>query len=76
MDLPLYGKAKLYDTSKDELLQLWKKVIEEHDLKIIENTKVESIVPIEDEVFKIKTNTGDEYLCNQVLTFHWSKGHS
>ena len=24
MDLPLYGKAKLYDTSKDELLQLWK----------------------------------------------------
>lgn len=27
MDLPLYGKAKLYDTSKDELLQLWKKVI-------------------------------------------------
>ncbi|MEQ8219355.1 MAG: NAD(P)-binding domain-containing protein [Arenibacter sp.] len=67
MDLPLYGKAKLYDTSKDELLQLWKKVIEEHDLKIIENTKVESIVPIEDEIFKIKTNTGDEYLCNQVL---------
>ena len=67
MDLPLYGKAKLYDTSKDELLQLWKKVIEEHDLKIIENTKVESIVPIEDEIFKIETNTGDEYLCNQVL---------
>jgi heterodisulfide reductase subunit A-like polyferredoxin len=25
MDLPLYGKVKLYDTSKDELLQLWKK---------------------------------------------------
>ena len=49
------------------MLQLWKKVIEEHDLKIIENTKVESIVPIEDEIFKIETNTGDEYLCNQVL---------
>jgi len=67
MDLPLYGKAKLYDTSKDELLQLWKKVISEHDLEILENTKVESIVPIENEVFKIITNTGQEYLCNQVL---------
>ncbi|MGB5556014.1 MAG: NAD(P)-binding domain-containing protein [Flavobacteriaceae bacterium] len=67
MDLPLYGKAKLYDTSKDELLQLWKKVISEHDLEILENTKVESIVPIENDIFKIVTNTGHEYLCNQVL---------
>ncbi|MGB5435173.1 MAG: NAD(P)-binding domain-containing protein [Maribacter sp.] len=67
MDLPLYGKAKLYDTSKDELLQLWKKVISEHDLEIHEHTKVENIVPLEDEVFKVTTNTGKEYLCNQVL---------
>ncbi len=67
MDLPLYGKAKLYDTSKDELLQLWKKVIAEHDLEIIEHTKVQSIIPAPDETFKITTNTGQEYLCNQVL---------
>jgi thioredoxin reductase/NAD-dependent dihydropyrimidine dehydrogenase PreA subunit len=67
MDLPLYGKAKLYDTSKDELLQLWKKVISEHDLEILEHTKVDSIVPVEGETFKITTNTGQEYLCHQVL---------
>ncbi len=67
MDLPLYGKAKLYDTSKDELLQLWKKVISEQNLEILENTKVESITPIENETFKIVTNTGSEYICNQVL---------
>ncbi|MCP4978780.1 MAG: NAD(P)-binding domain-containing protein [Maribacter sp.] len=67
MDLPLYGKVKLYDTSKDELLQLWKKVIAEHDLEIIEHTKVQSIVPAADETFKITTNTGEEYQCNQVL---------
>jgi len=67
MDLPLYGKAKLYNTSKDELLQLWNKVISEHDLEIFENTKVESIVPLEDDTFKIVTNTGKEYICNQVL---------
>ena len=67
MDLPLYGKAKLYDTSKDELLQLWNKVISEHDIKIIENTKVDSITPIENDIFKIVTNTGEEFKCNQVL---------
>ncbi len=67
MDLPLYGKAKLYNTSKDELLQLWKKVIAEHDIKIQENTKVEHIIPIEDNTFKIVTNTKQEYVCNHVL---------
>ena len=67
MNLPLYGKAKLYDTSKDELLQLWNKVINEHNLKIIENTKVEDIIPIQNDTFKIKTNNGEEYICNNVL---------
>ncbi len=67
MNLPLYGKAKLYNTSKDELLQLWKKVISEHDLEILEHTKVEGIKPIENETFRITTNTGNEYICNQVL---------
>ena len=67
MNLPLYGKAKLFDTSKDELLQLWKKVISEHDLEILEHTKVEGIVASADETFKITTNTGKEYLCHQVL---------
>ncbi len=67
MDLPLYGKAKLYDTSKDELLQLWKKVINEHDIKITEKTKVEQIIPIENDTFKIITNSNEEYICNNVL---------
>lgn len=67
MDLPLYGKVKLHDTSKDELLQLWKKVIAEHNLQIIENTKVESIIPIQDNNFRVVTNKGDEYMCNHVL---------
>ncbi|MDF1547466.1 MAG: NAD(P)-binding domain-containing protein [Bacteroidales bacterium] len=67
MNLPLYGKVKLYDTSKDELLQLWKQVIAQYSLKIFENTKVEDIIPIENETFKITTNKGDEYICNNVL---------
>ncbi|MEM7368073.1 MAG: NAD(P)-binding domain-containing protein [Bacteroidota bacterium] len=67
MDLPLHGKVKLFETSKDELLQLWNKVISEHDLKIVENTKAENIIPQEDDTFKVKTNTGKEYICNNVL---------
>lgn len=67
MELPLYGKAKLYDTSKDELLQLWKKVIKAHDIKIKENTKVEQIIPTENDTFKIITNTNETFICNHVL---------
>lgn len=67
MNLPLYGKVKLYDTSKDELLQLWNKVISEHDIKINENTKVEDIIPQEDDTFKVLTAKGEEYVANNVL---------
>ena len=67
MNLPLYGKVKLYDTSKDELLQLWNKVIKDHDLKIIENTKVETITPLEDGSYKVITNTGKELVSNYIL---------
>lgn len=67
MDLPLYGKAKLYDTSKGELLDLWKKVIAEQGIAIKENTKVESILPQKDGTFKVATNTGEEYISNNVL---------
>jgi len=67
MDLPLYGKVKLTDTSKDELLKLWTKVTSENDLKIKENTKVNDIKPLPNGTFKLVTNTGDEYISNHVL---------
>ncbi len=67
MDLPLYGKAKLYDTSKDELLNLWNEVISKNNLQVIENTKVESILPQPDNTFKIQTNTGKEFTTNNVI---------
>jgi thioredoxin reductase len=67
MDLPLVGKVKLYNTSKDELLQIWKKAISENDISIRENTKAENIVPLEDGTFRIDTNTGESYLTNNVF---------
>jgi thioredoxin reductase len=67
MDLPLYGKIKLFNTSKSELLELWKKVIAEQHIEIKEQTKVENIIPKEDGTFKIVTKQGEEYYCNNVL---------
>jgi thioredoxin reductase len=67
MNLPLYGKAKFYDTSKDELLNLWNKVVAENKLEIIEKTKVEQIRMVGDHRFKIETNTGKTFLTNNVL---------
>lgn len=67
MELPLYGKVKLYDTSKAELLEIWNKAISENSLDIRESTKVENIIPQEDGSFKLRTAHGDEYLTQRVL---------
>jgi thioredoxin reductase/Pyruvate/2-oxoacid:ferredoxin oxidoreductase delta subunit len=67
MDLPLYGKVKLYDTSKAELLTLWEKVIKEHNLVINEHTKVESILPQTDGKFKVTTDKNEVYCGHNVL---------
>lgn len=67
MDLPLFGKVKLTDTSKDELLQLWRKVTSENGLLIKENTKVNDITPLQNGTFKLVTSTNEEYISNNVL---------
>ena len=43
MELPLYGKVKLYETSKTELLNLWDDVLSKNEIQIQENKKVEHI---------------------------------
>jgi len=67
MNLPLKGKVKLYNTSKDELLELWNEVIEKNNLEIQENSKVERIIPLENGSFNVKTNNGKDYHTNNVL---------
>jgi len=66
MDLPLYGKLKLFETSKPELLDLWKDVVQKNGIEVKENTKVESITP-ENGHFKIETHSGDHYTSGFVL---------
>ena len=66
MNLPLYGKAKLFETKKSELLDLWNSVIKKHDIKIIENTKVETINNLSDH-FEVIDAKGNIYKSKKVL---------
>ena len=65
MDLPLYGKVKLSETSKIELLNLWYSVLGKNNIKINEQEKVESIEK-SDDYFTVKTSKGT-YTSNGVL---------
>lgn len=66
MNLPLYGKIKLFETSKAELLELWTNVLTKHNIDIAENTKVDSI-ETENGIFKLSTLQGNSYNSASVL---------
>jgi len=66
MDLPLHGKAKLYETRKSVLLNLWEEVLQKNEVQVTENTKVDAIQS-EKEGFKILTKTGETYSTQTVL---------
>ena len=66
MDLPLFGKIKLFETSKSELLKLWQTVLKKNNITVQENSKVDSVV-FEDEIFKVTTLKGDQYTTARVL---------
>lgn len=66
MELPLFGKIKLLETSKSELLDLWKRVLSESGISVKENTKVEAVLPVNGH-FKIETNKGENFTSKNVL---------
>ena len=66
MDLPLYGKVKLYETTKTELIQLWSTVLGKNQLTITENSKVDAIEKKEDH-FEVTTHEGEIYTATNVL---------
>ncbi|WP_319500966.1 NAD(P)-binding domain-containing protein [uncultured Draconibacterium sp.] len=66
MDLPLFGKVKLYDTSKPELLDLWNEVLSKNDIQINEKQKVDKITKTE-QGFCVECNNGAEYSAQRVL---------
>lgn len=66
MDLPLHGKLKLYETSKQELLDLWNDILGKNSIEIQENKKVDSIT-IENGGFRVVVKDGTQYTANKVL---------
>ncbi|MFB6343097.1 NAD(P)-binding domain-containing protein [Saccharicrinis sp. FJH62] len=66
MDLPGWGKVKLHETSKEELLKLWNNALSKNGIEIRQETKVEEIIH-NDGSFIIKTKTGDELKTSRVL---------
>jgi thioredoxin reductase len=66
MDLPLYGKVKLFETSKSELLDLWQAALKQNNITVNENSKVESVVS-EGDIFKVTTLRGEVFSAATVL---------
>jgi thioredoxin reductase (NADPH) len=66
MDLPLFGKVKLFETSKTELLDLWQKALGKNQLTIRENTKVEAIHK-ENNHFLVEILKGEKLSAKTVL---------
>ncbi len=66
MELPLYGKVKLFETSKSSLLDLWNSALQKNNITIRENTKVESITPV-NGYFSIEIRTGELITAKTVL---------
>ena len=65
MELPLWGKVKLVETSKSELLELWNNVLTKNKISINEQEKVVEIVK-QDNMFIVKTNH-DHYTSNGII---------
>jgi len=57
LELPLYGKVKLFETSKDELISLWNDVLTKNNITINQQEKVETVEKRED-FFEVKTTKG------------------
>ncbi|WP_430932230.1 NAD(P)-binding domain-containing protein [Saccharicrinis sp. 156] len=66
MDLPLHGKVKLFETSKDKLLTLWNEVLDKNNIIIHENKKVEEIKP-HNNGFEVIVKNGESYTTKKVL---------
>jgi len=66
MDLPMHGKLKLYETSKQELLDIWHEVLDKNEIKIHEFKKVDSII-IENGGFQLNVQDGSKYTTQRVL---------
>lgn len=66
MDLTGWGKVKINETSKHELLKLWDEALAKNEIDIKQETKVEDIIQ-EDGAFTITTKAGEQLKTSRVL---------
>ena len=66
MELPLYGKLRLFETSKSELLEIWNKVLLENNIQIRENTRVSSIREA-GGFFEVESAEGEKITAARIL---------
>ncbi len=57
MEIPLFGKIKLTETSKSELLELWQEILQKNKIRINEEEKVTAINPAHSK-FEIVSTKG------------------
>ncbi|MBX2990815.1 MAG: NAD(P)-binding domain-containing protein [Bacteroidetes bacterium] len=66
VELPLYGKLKVSEIKKEELLRIWKEVVGRFHLNVVTGQKVEVIHNINDR-FIVKTQTAEFTGANVML---------
>jgi thioredoxin reductase len=66
MEIPLYGKVKLFETTKLELLNLWQEVLGKNHIVIKEQSKVESII-FENNRFVVDTANKEQFTARKIL---------
>lgn len=65
VELPLYGTLKLVETSKDELLGIWTKILNKYNITINERERVLSVKRLKNYI-EVETTKG-KYTTNSVL---------
>ncbi len=65
VELPLYGKLKISEISKEELLSIWQEIVSKFSLNIMTGQKVEAIHRVNDR-FLVKTSS-DEFRAGSVI---------
>ncbi len=67
VDLPIFGKVKLKETSKEALLELWEEVIDKTDLEINFGERLEESSPLANNAGFVVNTTKGQYTARSLL---------
>ncbi len=67
VELPIYGKFKKTELSKEDLLAIWNEILHKVEFKFRTGEKVEDVKKGEDGIFRVKTTKGEHRALAVVL---------